>query len=213
MSLASVPPAVSWPGAPFPRRGPSGRFPRVHGTSEALRLPATPPAAFRCLHLAVPRLHPCFAPGVAGCDDGGPGVGHPVPPTGTYRGGEGASQVPGRPVCERALFSDPGGTAGARPLRRRGTAFRYGQDVGSRELNDFGAQWHGPLTRCLRFAAPVTRAPRKTRSRPLAKLCRTGVGTPRGPNGRFLRYNASSFPKLSWRTNVSSMNETDTSSL
>ena len=90
---------------------------------------------------------------------------------------------------ERAPFSDPGGTASARPLRRRDTAFRYGQDVGSRELNDFGAPWHGPLTRCLRFAARVTPAPRKTRFRPLAKLCRAGVVTPQGSTERFPRYN------------------------
>jgi hypothetical protein len=34
---------------------------------------------------------------------------------------------------ERALFSDPGGIACARPLRRRDTAFRRLKNVGSRE--------------------------------------------------------------------------------
>src|SRR3954469_23692957 len=67
VSLASVPPAVSWPGTPFPRRGPSGRFPRVVGTSEVLRLPDTRPVALRCLRTAVPRPHPCFVPAAAGC--------------------------------------------------------------------------------------------------------------------------------------------------
>ena len=42
--------------------------------------------------------------------------------------------------CERALFSDPGGTADARPLRRRDAAFRHVNNVGSREFNHFGAQ-------------------------------------------------------------------------
>ena len=75
---------------------------------------------------------------------------------------------------ERALFSDPGGIAGARPWRRRDAAFRCVNDVGSREDVDFGAQWHGPLTRCLRFAARVTPAPRKTRSRLLASSAGRG---------------------------------------
>ena len=40
----------------FPPRGPLGRlFPRFRGTTKALRLPAVPPAALRCLRLAVPR--------------------------------------------------------------------------------------------------------------------------------------------------------------
>jgi hypothetical protein len=101
---------------------------------------------------------------------------------------------------ERALFSDPDGIASARPLQRRDAAFRSLDNVGSRESIHFGAQSHGPFTHCLRFAAPVARTPRKTRFRPLAKLCRAGVDTPQGSIERFLRYNASPFPKLSWRT-------------
>jgi hypothetical protein len=162
VSLASVPPAVSWPGAPFPRRGPSGRFPRVPGRTRRSDSPPPVPPRFVAFARPVSRSHPRFVPAAAGCGGGGPGVGHPVPPAGIYREGDGVSQVPGGPVCERALFSDPGGTACARPLRRRGAAFRHVQDVGSRADVDFGAQSHGPLARCLRFAAPVTRAPRKT---------------------------------------------------
>ena len=42
----------------FPPRGPHGRlFPRFNGIIKALRLPAAHPAAFRFLHLAVPRDH------------------------------------------------------------------------------------------------------------------------------------------------------------
>ena len=189
MSLASVPPAVSWPGAPFPRRGPSGRFPRVTGSMRRSDSPSARPAALRCLRLAVSRSHPCFAPVAAGCAGHGPGVGHPVPPAGTCREDGGASQVPGGPLCERALFSDPGGIACARPLRRRDAAFRYYNNVGSRDFLHFGAPSHGPFTGCLRFAVRVTPAPRKTRFRPLAKLCRAGVVTPQGTNERFPRYN------------------------
>jgi hypothetical protein len=97
---------------------------------------------------------------------------------------------------ERALFFDPGGIAGARPLRRRDAAFRCVNDVGSREDVDFGAQWHGPLTRCLRFAARVTPAPRKTRSRSLAKLCRTGLVTRRVPMKGFCTTMHPPFPSF-----------------
>lgn len=67
----------------FPPRGPLGRlFPRFDGTIKALRLPAAHPAAFRFLHLAVPRDHAAFAPVVAARGNLGPGVGHPVSPSG-----------------------------------------------------------------------------------------------------------------------------------
>jgi hypothetical protein len=67
----------------FPPRGPHGRlFPRFNGTTKALRLPAVHPAAFRFLHLAVPREHASFAPVAAAWGSVGPGVGHPVSPSG-----------------------------------------------------------------------------------------------------------------------------------
>ena len=49
----------------------------------------------------------------------------------------------------RALLSDPGGIACARPLRRRDAAFRHFHNVGSRKFLHFGAQSHGPFARCL----------------------------------------------------------------
>src|SRR3954447_22693338 len=123
VSLASVPPAVSWPSTSFPRRGPSGRFPRVIGTSEVLRLPVARPAALRCLRLAVSRSHPRFAPPAAGCAGRGPGVGDPVLPPGLAEKAMGPPRFLENPR-ERALFFDPGGIACARPLRRRDAPFR-----------------------------------------------------------------------------------------
>jgi hypothetical protein len=164
----------------------------------ALRLPVARPAALRCLRGAVSRSHPRFAPMAAGCAGRGPGVGHPVLPPGLAEKAKGPPRFLGNP-CERALFFDPGGIACARPLRRRDTAFRQLNNVGSRDFNAFGAQSHGPLTRCLRFAAPVTRAPRKTRFRPLAKLCRAGLVTRRVPTKGF-RLWLPPFPSFSWRT-------------
>jgi hypothetical protein len=189
VSLPSTPPAVSWPGASFPPRGPSGRFPRFHGTIRRSESPPPVPPHFVAfawrypgrIRVSLPR--PPDAP-AAGLES----VTRYLPP-GNCREGGGASQVPGEPRGERALFSDPGGIAGARPWRRRNSAFRFDDNVGSREFLHFGAQSHGPFTGCLRFAAPVARTPRKTRFRPLAELCRAGVETPQGSKERFPRYN------------------------
>ena len=69
---------------------------------------------------------------------------------------------------------------GARPLRRLGAAFRPLDGVGSRVCTNFGAQSHGLRARCLRFAAsvhpsPGLPAPRKTRFRLVANLCRADI--------------------------------------
>ena len=150
--------------------------------------PPPVPPRFVAFARPVSRSHPGFAPTAAGCAGRGPGVGNPVSPAGSCREDGGASQVPGEPRCERALFFDPGGIVCARPLRRHDVAFRTFNNVGSRGYIRFGAQWHGPLTGCLRFAGRVAPAPRKTRFRSLAKRCRAGVGTPQGPYERFPLY-------------------------
>jgi hypothetical protein len=99
---------------------------------------------------------------------------------------------------ERALFSDPGGIVVARPLRRHDAAFRCLKHVGSRDNNHFEAQSHGPFTRCLRFAVGVAPSPRKTRFRLLASVAGRGW-LPAGFHRKVSAF-ASSFPKLSWRT-------------
>jgi len=138
-SLASVPPAVSWPGAPFPPRGPSGRFPRFHGTTRRSDSPSPVPPRFVA-----------FAGRYPGCTR----VSLPWPPSapatdlelvtrylrpGCTEKVKGPPRFLGNPR-ERALFFDPGGIAGARPLRRCDAAFRCVDDVGSHEDVDFGAQ-------------------------------------------------------------------------
>ena len=183
---------------PLPSTGSLGSVPPLPRYYEALRLPAARPAALRCLRLAVP-VAPAFRSRGPRRSGRGPGVGHPVPPAGTCREGEGASQVPGEPLVNVPCSPTP---AGSRAPGHCGAATRpsvHVNNVGSRDDVDFGAQWHGPLTRCLRFAARVAPAPRKTRFRPLAKLCRAGLVTRRVPIERFPRYIASPFPKLSWR--------------
>src|SRR5437867_2584673 len=83
---------------PLPSAGSLGTVPPRRRYYEALRIPFVLPAALRCLRLAVPWLHPDFAPETAECVGRGPGVGNPVSPAGICHGGEGASQVPGEPA-------------------------------------------------------------------------------------------------------------------
>ena len=67
----------------FPSPGSSrAEFPGFLGTIKALRLPAVHSAAFRFLHLAVPREHASFAPAAVAWGSVGPGVRHPVSPSG-----------------------------------------------------------------------------------------------------------------------------------
>ena len=71
--------------------------------------------------------------------------------------------------------------ADTRPLGVRRVAFRATYDVGSHVKLDFGARSHSLQPRCLRFAARVTPAPRKTRFRLAANLHRVGLLTHRTP--------------------------------
>jgi hypothetical protein len=128
--LAPASQAVSF--AALPRRGPSGRFPRVTGS---MRRSDSPPP--------VPPRFVAFTWRYPGCTR----VSLPPPPGAATTGLELVTrylrpgfteEMAGPPrflgdLRERAPFSDPGGTASARPLRRRDTAFRYGQHVGSRD--------------------------------------------------------------------------------
>ena len=77
------------------------------------------------------------------------------------------------------MLSDPGETSALGPLPRFDVAFRLFNSVGSRENSNFGAQSHGPPTRCLRFAGWVAPPPRKTRFRMAGQPFRAGVATRR----------------------------------
>jgi hypothetical protein len=71
-------------------------------------------------------------------------------------GNDGASQVPGEPLCARALLSDPGGPRGRGHCSPPGVAFRLRDGVGPCKDGHFEAQPHGSRARCLRFAGAVT---------------------------------------------------------
>ena len=113
----------------FPSPGSSRvEFPGFLGTIKALRLPAAPPAALRFLRLAVPRDHAYFAPAAAACRSGGPGVVHPVSPSGTSSvETKGSPKFLGNPDSRLLMFLDPGrpgtsqtdyGTPGVAPADR-----------------------------------------------------------------------------------------------
>ena len=93
----------------------------------------------------------------------------------------------------------------AGPLRSATTAlgvvFRYLDGVDSRDFPHFGAQSHGPRTRCLRFAGWITPPPRKTRFRRLANL--TGRDwLPAGSHRKVSGLSHPPFPGFAWRTQI-----------
>jgi hypothetical protein len=62
VSLASFPPAASWPGASFPRRGPSGRCPRFPGTIRRSDSPPPLPPHFVSFAWRYPGRTRCLLP-------------------------------------------------------------------------------------------------------------------------------------------------------
>jgi len=73
-------------------------------------LPPIPPH-FVAFARTVPREHASFAPTLAACVEAGPGVGHPVAPSGVASmETTGSPTFLGNPDCALALLSDPGGT-------------------------------------------------------------------------------------------------------
>ena len=104
----------------FPSPGSSWvEFPGFLGTTKALRLPAVPPAALRCLRLAVPRdARPFSFLPTPPCGNVGPGVGHPVSPPGLASvETTGSLKFLGNPNFRLHMFLDPGRPLRPRPLR------------------------------------------------------------------------------------------------
>ena len=69
---------------------------------------------------------------------------------------------------------DPGGTARPGQYGRASAAPTCAHGRGSHDVTNFGAEWAGSDTRCLRFARWVAPPGRKTRFRLLARLYRVG---------------------------------------
>jgi hypothetical protein len=75
-----------------------------------------------------------------------------------------------RTLYERAMLSDPGGTSVLGHCRTSVLSSAKWTASTPTTNTNFGAQSHGPHTRCLRFAGWITPPPRKTRFRRLASL-------------------------------------------
>ena len=183
MSPPSFPPTVPCPGAPFPPRGPSGRFPRFIGTTGALRLPRRPSRRARFLARRY-RLRPVFASARADAHRTSAGVLlTQTSRTGCCDGDGRISQVPGEPPACMPC-SRPRRDLGARPVRRLGVAFRSWHGVGSRDRSLF----RGSITRPAHSLSTLRRLgyPRTTQdSLPAGgHPCRTGF-YPQGSSGRF----------------------------
>lgn len=174
--MVSVLAAVPRRGLPFPPTGPCGSVPRPHRYYGSLRLLDVRPAALRFLRLAVPRMHPVAS---AGLEDAPvpAGLAMPRPPTPRLRGDVEISQVPGESCADALRSLIPARSATPGPYSVVDVAFRESHHVGPHYYLVFEAQSRSSSARCLRFAARVAPAPRKTRFRLADRLGRTGLAT------------------------------------
>ena len=169
-------------------------------TYRALRLPAALPALLRCLRCTVPSLR-------LGLRSRGRKAQRPwarelftgFPVTGYFDGDDRISQVPGGPHYERALLSDPGGTSALGYCRALVLSSAKWTASTPATNTNFGAQSHGPLTHCLRFAEWIAPPPRKTRFRMAGQTFRAGLITRWVPAKGF-RSSHPPFPSFTWRT-------------
>jgi hypothetical protein len=132
-------------------------------------------------------LHPRFAPMAAECLGHGPGVGHPVPPPGIYRGGEGVSRVPGGPPRTCPVLRP------RRDRRRQAiAALRRGLPSCGRRRLPRRCRFRGAIARPVHSLSTLRSPGRPGTTQdsfPAAGPARPGgVGYPQGSNGRFLRF-------------------------
>ncbi len=109
------------------------------------------------------------------------------PPASSYRdGNDRASQVPGQPLCAYALFFDPGRTESIRPCD--GSAW---PPCATRrrlpQCGNFGAEWHGVGTGCLRFVHRIARKRTQDSLLVAGQALPGGIGYPQGSYERFPR--------------------------
>ena len=112
------------PASPFLHRVSPDGIPLLHRYYGMLRGPAARLAALRCLRLAIPRLRRCCSCPATGRSRRPASHGRwawgllcRLPHSGSQRGDDRDSQVPGEPQCGRALLFDPDGTGRTRPLQ------------------------------------------------------------------------------------------------
>ena len=177
--------------APVPRRR------RYYG---ALRRPAAPLASPRCLRSAIPGVAPALSlPSVPSAGPRARGSLQPVPAAGSWYTRR-RPDFPGSwgTHCPFALFSDPGRTGHARPLRRAGMA--PAMSTAKAPTKTQLSRLNGTASGLAVYASPgaVTHTRCKTRFRPLARRYRAGLNTRRVPlkGFRVASYASSPFPRL-----------------
>ena len=124
-----------------------------------------------------------------------PGIVYPESPT-----PDSLAEATGPPrFLEDPIMNVPCSSTPAGPPRSATAAHRYCLPPNSQRrlprYRNFGAQSHGPLTRCLRFAGWVAPPPRKTRFRTAGQPFRAGLITRWVPSKGF-RFTPFSFPRL-----------------
>jgi len=143
-----------------------------------LRRPVPPPAALRCLQLAVPSRAHLFAPGGAARSASRPrALVTRCPLPGLWNGKERASQVPGCTSWCACPALRPRRNRSARPLRHYPCCLPLSCPRRLPRGGPVEAAAHGLRPRGLRFAGWVTPPPRKPRFRRAATLSRTGLST------------------------------------
>lgn len=152
---------------------------------------------------SVPRLHRYYSSARTPCRPGeetslpGPFLPHTEETTGSPR-------FLGDPSVSMPWPSTPAGRS-HQAMRCNRAAFRHMNGVSPRNLVDSGAQSHGLLAPCVRFAPRVAPGPRNTRFRLLASFAGWDwipTGSQRkGSVGCVTDYPP--FPGLAWRTHVS----------
>jgi hypothetical protein len=153
---------------PSLRRVRTGSVPQFHRYNEEIRLPDVHPPSLRFLRSGVPpQCSFVRSPSRMSTSSRGRDADYRSPLTRFSFGGNAwISQVPGLPLCRHAPLLDPGGPSHSCAVEWLDAAFRFDYTVGHHDLPDVGALSRGLSARCLRFAAGIAPAPRKTRYRP-----------------------------------------------
>jgi hypothetical protein len=204
MSLPSFPREVpQLPSAASLRRVPWARFPNFLGTISRLRLLVPPPASLRCLRSAVPRytLHslqrrerPRHRPGL---------FLRRRPQRLLHEESTRAPRFLGDPSSACRCSSTPAERS-RQAVQREHCCLSPRKRLRLREKFHFEALLRRLQTPCVRFAVAVARAPRNTRFRPVANLCRYRNLTCRVPPEGFCHVASSTWlppsPGFAWRT-------------
>jgi hypothetical protein len=170
---------------PLPSTGSAwGAFPCFAGTTRHSDSLTTFPPGFVAFTGAVPPPPVVRSQREAGAHLPLAWASHRCPPA-TCRGVVWASQVPGPPSCVRAPLFDPGETPGLGRVSAQRCCLPLAERRRlSRSIKSFEAPSRGPHTRCLRFAARLSPAPRKTRFRLGPSFAGRGLN-PQGGSPKF----------------------------